>query len=140
MKKPEGKMDKIIDMVLKNGSIDANGNRYIKSECKRDHRLFAVVLSKPLSSLGDNTVEWETAYEIHSDPIYDQETFEDMIWDYCSDHIDDDDFGGQFPEVDRETIEYNEINNQWIANCKFPTDDNWYSLVGYPDGNIELYY
>ena len=134
-------MDKhIIDMVINDGRVDANGNRYIKSECTRDHRLFTVVLSKPISALGDSTVEWATVHEIHSDPIYDQDTFEDMIWDYCSDHIDDVYWDGHYPEIDKDSIVYDEINNQWHAYCKFPSDDHLYSLVGYTDGNIELYY
>ena len=133
-------MDKIIDMVIKNGTCEANGNWYIKGECERDHRLFNVVLSKPISALNDSTMKWKTVYEVHSDPIYDQETFEDMIWDYCADHVNDDDWDGNFPEVDRDTIIYDEIKNKWLANCKFPDDDHWYALVGYPDGNVELYY
>ena len=130
----------LIDLVMKQKRLDADGYRYILNEADRDGRHFNVIERMPVSDLGKGfgADGWETVEEIRRDPLYDKDTFEDMIWDYCADHADSD-WDGEWPEIDKESITYNEINGEWIANCKFSNDASLYMLVGYPDGNVALY-
>lgn len=72
-----------------------------------------------------------------ANPPYDRETFELMMWDYCCDNADSD-WDGEWPEIFAETIEFD--GNNWVANCKFPSDKNVYTFVGYDDGNVRLLY
>ena len=132
-------MENIIGEVLSLNRLDKDGYRYIKSECTRDHRRFTVILRLPLSDLGNGESVWETVEEIHRSPMYDQDTFEDMIWDFCADHVNDDDWDGEWPEIDKDGIIYDEINNRWVASCKFASDPQWYTLVGDEYGNVTLY-
>ena len=71
--------------------------------------------------------------------LYDRDTFENMIWDFFADHVNDEDWG-EPPEVDQDSISFDEDNGQWTANCKFSDDTHWYTLVGAKDGIITLFY
>lgn len=75
--------------------------------------------------------------ETQHQPPYDQETFELMIDDYIFSNYTDDD---QKITVDRGSIEWNAEIENWTASCKFDGDEHWYTLVGYSDGIVELYY
>ena len=71
--------------------------------------------------------------------LYDRDTFENMIFDFFADHVNDEDLG-EIPEVDQDSISFDEDKGQWTANCKFSDDEHWYTLVGDKLGMVALYY
>lgn len=72
---------------------------------------------------------------------YDQQVFEDMVFDYCGDHASDDDWigeDGEYPEVCRDTIEYDPENDEWSAYCQFASSGVWVEMIGDADGFIQM--
>jgi hypothetical protein len=70
---------------------------------------------------------------------YDRDTFELMIRNFCAEHVNDEDWG-ELPEVDKDSICFDQDKGEWTANCKFSHDDHLYTLVGDKDGIVTLYY
>ena len=70
---------------------------------------------------------------------YSRETFETMIRDFCAAHANDEDWG-ELPEVDRNTISYDQDKGVWTASCKFADDPHWYTLIGDVSGAVTMFY
>lgn len=70
---------------------------------------------------------------------YSRETFETMIRDFCADHANDEDWGEQ-PEVDRNTISYDQEKGVWTARCYFADDPHRYTLIGDRNGAVTMFY
>lgn len=71
---------------------------------------------------------------------YDQDVFEDMIFDFCADHAGDGDWigeDGEYPEVFRDTIEYGPDDNEWSAYCRF-ANGVWVEMIGDADGFVRM--
>ena len=72
---------------------------------------------------------------------YDQDTFEDMIFDYIGDHSGDSDWPGEegeYPEVCKDSIDYDEQDNIWAAYAQFASNGCWVELIGNADGFVSM--
>ena len=72
---------------------------------------------------------------------YDQQVFEGMMLDYCGDHASDDDWigeDGEYPDICRDTIEYDPDDNEWSAYCQFASNGIWVEMIGDADGFVRM--
>ena len=72
---------------------------------------------------------------------YGQQVFVDMVFDYCGDHAPDDNWigeDGEYPDVCRDTIEYDPDSNEWAVYCKFASSGVWVEMIGDADGFVRM--
>lgn len=76
----------------------------------------------------------------HNAP-YDQDMFEDMIFDFIGDHAGDGDWPGEegeYPDVCKTSIDYDEDDNVWAAYAQYASNGVWVEFFGHEDGNVTM--
>lgn len=83
----------------------------------------------------------ERLLDARKDAPYDQQVFEDMIFDYFGDHSGDDGWpgeDGEYAEVYKDSIDYDPDDNVWLAYGLFKSTGTWVEFTGNVDGFVEM--
>lgn len=93
-------------------------------------------------NIGDRIDEYLRAAEdgiVITDPVYDKDTFVDLIEGFLFDNYTDEWLDGK-AHIDYDSIEYDDQFNHWEAVLTFDDDNCVYALVGYESREVSLEY